>query len=220
MLVSCHACVGEPRLCHHHPTFLCRQFALVDTEQSRLADGEWFAISPNRYQQQAFTILCLPSSPIDPEFALSSPSQANPPSAPCRHRQPRQRKPPLLYPPGFRHGANFKGPVVCSWACPGEPEERTPLSPPGRSKRTSISHEAGRAFSYSQVHPGRPRTWPADHAPRSWPVGSSGAPIFGGWMSVCLRRVSERASLHGRDAGWFFYFYYLFIFLSLLDRCT
>lgn len=67
---------GRPGLCHHHPTFLCRQFALVDTEQSRLADGEWFAISPKRYQQQAFTIPCLPSSPIDPEFAQPSPSQA------------------------------------------------------------------------------------------------------------------------------------------------
>lgn len=76
MLVSCHVC-GRPWLCHDHPTFLCRQFALVDTEQSRLADGEWFnhifkSTSTSIYHPR---ILFLSLSPIEPEFALPSPSK-------------------------------------------------------------------------------------------------------------------------------------------------
>lgn len=145
------------------------------------------------------------SSPIDPEFALPSPSQANPPSAPCRHRQPRQHLIPVTLPPGVRHGANFKGPVVAGRAQTNQKSE--PLSSPQAvvSEPAFPTRQAEPFLFPSHAppgsHPGQPRTWPADHAPRSWPVGSSGAPIFGGWMSVCLRRVSERASLHGRDAG-------------------
>lgn len=177
MLVSCHVC-GRPRLCHHHPTFLCRQFALVDTEQSPLADGEWSAISPHRHQTSS---TCCP---VLLQQGHILPCPAHPkhfPPGPCRARQPRQH-PFTPSPPRKRHGANFRGPVAAGRVQANQNTTTLPavISEPAFPTRQGESPPP----PARPAHTLAPRTWPADHTPRSWPVGSSGVLLSAGCLRV------------------------------------
>lgn len=178
MLVSCHVC-GRPRLCHHHPTFLCRQFALVDTEQSPLADGKWSAISPNRHQTSKHLLSC---SPTRAYFALPSP----PPSisiGPMPSPSATPAHPLTPPPPGKRHGANFRGPVAAGRA---QANQNT-KTPPAVISEPAFPTRQGESLFPPKSRPAQtlaPRTWPADHAPRSWPVGSSGVSLSVGCLRV------------------------------------
>lgn len=137
MLVSCHVC-GRSRLCHHHPTFLCRQFASLDTEQSRLADGEWLTISPNRHQEQAFTVLSFLFS----NNARFLPCPAHPKQSSLGPMPTPSATPtPPVTSLGVRHG-----PILRVQSQLGVPRRTRTMAAPKLNKRTSISHEAGRAF--------------------------------------------------------------------------